>query len=1188
MKKLPLFCRILSCLLVCALAHGLHSQESTGERAKQIADVEKQIRELQDKLKNLKEELPAPKLVAHSGLPSGDWSKMFAWRAIGPANMGGRITSLAVFEADPTTYYVGTASGGLLKTTNNGSTFEHQFDKEKTVSIGAVAVCPTDRNIVWVGTGEANPRNSVSFGDGVYLSTDGGKSWKNKGLAKTFQIGKIIVHPKDPKTVYVGALGRLYGPNEERGLYKTTDGGATWERVLFVDNKTGVLDLIMHPTNPDILIAATWERQRDEFDSFRGSAKPAPATDVYAPIKVHAPGTGLYKSVDGGQTWKKLKDGLPKAKLGRIGLDWHRVNPNLVVATIDTDKAGSGLPLSKGFLGLQSSSAKEGIRVDSVVAGGPAGKAGIVKGDIILSVDGKELKTQPQFMTFLQPKNPGDKLQVALQRGKEKKELEVTLAPRPSDDPNQRGNLGIQIDEADAGILITSVVEGGPADKALIKVGDILLTMDGQQLENTRTLLKLLGDKKIGDTVGVTYQRAKVKIEAKLVVEAPQQGEPGRPYGGRLGGQRENIQDQQGPDGDDTGGIYKSTDAGETWSRVNSLNERPFYFSVVRADPTNEKILYTLGVNLYRSTDGGKTFSNKDINKGMHADQHDFWINPKDGRHILSATDGGLYVSYDRAATWEHLNHVGLGQFYHITVDNQTPYRIYGGLQDNGSWGGPSRTLRPSGPSNPDYQNINGGDGFVCRVDLQNPDLVYAESQDGNMVRRNLKTGQSSPLRPKAQPAAGAFRFNWNTPFILSQRNSSVFYCAGNYVFRSLEHGDNAKIVSPEITRTKRGSATALAESPKNSDVLWVGTDDGAVWLTQDGCKNWVDVSDKIIDAGLPAPRWVSSIEPSRAVAGRCYVVFDAHRSNDDNPYVFITEDFGKTWKSLNGNLPLESTRVLREDLVNPDLLYLGTEFGIHASINRGQSWFKIHGGKLPTVAVHEIAQPTTAPEIVAGTHGRSLWVLDVKTLRQLKPEHFANATTLFAPHSLTRWRLDTTREGLFQTGTRSFLGQNPARQASLDFILGKNYDNVSLSITDMDGRPVRELDLGEHKGEAGFHRVVWDLSGGDPKKGAKKGGMGEKGGGMGEKFAKGVKGAKGAPALGKKGGKGPVLGGLEGTFRVHLNADGQIFSRTIVVEPDPAAKNLPADVDIDEADAAEEDRLLRRLFDRLERSIVP
>lgn len=1144
---------------------GQETAPAEAERAKKIAEIEKQIQELQRQLKNLREpgtlQLTAGvKPLEETALPA-NWSKLFQWRSIGPANMGGRITGLAVFEADPTCYYVATASGGLLKTVNNGSTFEHQFDKESTVSIGAVAVAQTDRNIVWVGTGEANPRNSVTYGDGVYKSTDGGKTWQNMGLKKSYQIGKIVIHPKDPNIVYVGVLGRLYGPSAERGMYKTSDGGKSWERILQVDNVTGVLEIVMHPLNPEVLIAATWERQRDEFDSFLGDAKRPAAADVYAPSKIHAPGTKLYKSMDGGKSWNVLSKGLPKANMGRIGLDWHRTNPNLVFAVIDTEKAGTGLPPSQAFMGVQTTPAPEGLRVGEVTADGPAAKAGLKKDDLLLSVDGKNVKQAQQLLALLQPYKPGDKVKVVVTRTVDKKDeektIEVTLGTRPAADAPPgapRVSLGVEIEVAEDGVIIQEVTEKGAAERAGLKAGDVITALDGVKIEATSpfALFKMLQGKNPGDKVKVTYQRGKEKKDVELVLDPRITGTPGRPYGGRLAGQAANVQDQQGPDGVNTGGIYKSTDAGETWTRINSLNERPFYFSVVRVDPTDEKIIYHLGVNVWRSTDGGKTFKADGINTGVHSDGHDLWINPKDGRHLILGTDGGHYVSYDRAAHWEHLNNFALGQFYHVAVDNRRPYRAFGGLQDNGTWGMPSQTLRPSGPSNPDALYIMGGDGFMCRVDQSDPDLIYATSQDGNLARRNLKTGGSKSVRPKIQPGAAKYRWNWNTPFILSEHNPSIYYCAAQYVFRSVKQGEDAKIISSEITRTKRGSATALAESPKNPDVLWVGTDDGVVHVTKDGGQTWINITDNFKAAGLPGHRWVSTIETSRVNAGRCYVVFDAHRSDDDEPYVFVTEDFGQTWKSLRGNLPTGSTRCLREDIINPNLLYLGTEFHAWASINRGQSWFKINGerdGKgLPTVAIHEFAQPTTAPEIVAATHGRSLWVLDVTTLRQAKPDLVKDKTHLFAPATVTTWRIDTTREGMFKTGTRVFAGQNPVRSAVIDFTLGKKAESVELKVVDIAGKTVRTLNVAKEV-EPGLHRVGWDQVGEGKKKFGGMGGAGGTAGGAGKGKGKGQPGQPGEAAKGLFGGAGPIKPGV---YRVILTADGQEYSQTLVVEPDP------------------------------------
>jgi len=1097
---------------------------------KEIAELEAQIRQLQDKLRTLREGPRAD--------PPARFDKLLAWRSIGPANMGGRITGLAVFDADPTCYYAATASGGLLKTTNNGSTFAHQFDKEATVSIGAVAVAPTNRDVVWVGTGEANPRNSVSFGDGVYKSTDGGKTWTNMGLARSFQIGKIVIHPTNPDVVYVGALGRLYGPSEERGLFKTTDGGKTWQRVWHLDDRTGVIDVAQHPANPDVLVLAAWERRRDEFDTFVGDAKAPAAADPYAPAVTHGPGSGLYKTTDGGKTWKKLTRGLPDARLGRIGLDWSRKDPDLVVAVVDSDRAGTGLAPPKGYLGVTAENSPQGVRLTGVAEKSPAAAAKLAKGDVLLSVNGKEIRKVPDFVQAMQPLNPGDKVAIAYRRGDKDATADVPLAEQPDAAQKRRATLGVQVESTDDGLVVTDAVEKGAADKAGVKPGDVLVALDGKKVASPDDLFKPLEARKIGDAVKVTRLRGKEAKEVDVTLEPPAVATPERPFsGGFLAGQRPNVQDWQGPDGEHTGGVYRSADGGDTWARVNSLNERPFYFSVVRCDPTDAKTIYSLGVVLYRSTDGGATFSAEGINTGVHSDLHDLWIDPRDGRHLVAATDGGLYVSYNRGANWEFLDHLALGQFYHVAVDTRRPYRVYGGLQDNGSWGGPSNTLRPGGPTNADYQFLQGGDGFVCRVDPNDPDVVYSESQGGNILRRDLRTGEGKALRFKAQAGLGQYRFNWNTPFLLSHHNPRVLYAAGNHVFRSVNRGDDLRVISPEVTRTRHGTATALSESPKDADVLWVGSDDGAVWLTRDGGKTWADLSDRFKTAGLPGPRWVSSIEASRVAAGRCYVVFDAHRSDDDEPYVFVTEDYGQTWRSLRGNLPAGSTRVLREDVQNPDLLYLGTEFALFASIDRGGSWFKLNGATLPTVAVHEVAQPTTANEIVAATHGRSLWVLDVTTLRQLKADHAKGRSELFAPGAVTRWRYDTTREGMFRTGTRQFVGQNPTRAATIDYLLAKPAEKLSLKVLDLHGNVVRDLDVGKEK-EAGTHRVAWDLVAGP---------------GGGE---------KNKPPF-----TPPEQPVRPGVYRVVLAADGEEMARTLTVEPDPRTR--PAGGAANEADAA-------------------
>jgi photosystem II stability/assembly factor-like uncharacterized protein len=1114
-------------LLAVALTAFSANADTADERDQQISALEKQIAELQAKLKNMqtpRAPMPREVVVSEPGLPAS-WVNKFQWRSVGPATMGGRVTSIAVFEADPTIYWVATASGGLLKTTNNGMTFEHQFDREATVSVGAVAVAPSNKEIVWVGTGEANPRNSVSFGDGVYKSIDGGKTWKNMGLKTSYQIGDIVVHPTNPEIVYVGALGRLYGSGGERGLFKTEDGGKTWKSVLTgLDDKTGVIDIALSPSDPNTLLVATWERERDAFDSFRGDAKEKTpgGTDEYAPSKVHAPGGAIYKSTDGGKTFTKLAKGLPKTNLGRVGFEWSRKDPKTAYAIIDTEKAGMGKPAPRVYVGMQSETEKGAVKVTSVTAGAPAGKAGLKEGDILTAIAGKEVKSYEAMIDDFRERKPGEKVKFSVTRGKDKLELEITFGTKPEDRPV----LGVvPMGEAEGGVTIGGVSESGPAVRAGLKPGDIILAIDDKAVKATADLGELMATKKAGDKVKLAYLRGKTKNTLEVELASNVTTDPARPHamvmgGLSLGGQRANIQDQQGAVATDTGGLYKTTDGGENWTRLNSFNPRPFYFSVVRVDPTDENTLYILGIDLHRSTDGGKTFKPDNINKGVHSDQHAMWINPKDGRHMILGTDGGFYVSYDKAANWDHMGHAGAyGQFYHVTVDNRTPYRIYGGLQDNGSWSGPSRSERWPGPINADWQTVSWGDGFVCRVDPNDPDVVYSESQDGNILRTNLRTGAVTAIRPQSGPGLQPFRFNWNTPFILSAHNSSIFYSAGNYVFRSVKRGTTLQAVSPEITLTKRGTGTALSESPRNPDIVWAGTDDGGIWVTKDGCKTWKNVSDKFNPgpisttpaspvASAPGGFWVTSIEASKYVDGRCYVVFDAHRSNDDQPHVFVTEDFGETWKSLKANLPVGSTRVLREDIVNQNLLYLGTEFGCYASIDRGGVWTRINGSTgLPTVAVHEFAQPTTANDLVVATHGRSVWVLDVTPLRQLTTEVVKGKTALLSPSAVIQWKRVGTPP--FFESTRAFYGQNGPRGANIDYVIGKKAQKAGIKILDVAGKTVAEFPATT---EPGYYRYNWDL---------------------------------------RRSG-GPVRTAASVDYRIVLTVDGTEHVQTLTVEPDP------------------------------------
>jgi photosystem II stability/assembly factor-like uncharacterized protein len=1105
-------------------------------KAEQIAELEKQIKELMAKLDALKNAPAEPKSSTVPGSLPIEWTKSLTWRSIGPATMGGRITDIAVFPGDPSCYYIATASGGLLKTVNNGITFEHQFDKEATVSIGAVAVAPSNRDIVWVGTGEANPRNSVSYGDGVYKSTDGGKTWKNMGLTKSFQIGRIIIHPTNPDIVYVGALGRLYGPNEERGVYKTTDGGKTWQRIWYKDDKTGVIDMVMHPTDPNTLLIAAWERKRDEYDNFLGEVPEG--AFPYDPIVKYGQHAGIYKTTDGGKTFRKLTKGLPTVKMGRIGLDYYRKDPKVVFAIIDTEKVGSGRPPAKAYLGITGEDAPGGALIQSVSDNSPAAKGGLKAGDLITKVNDKEIKDYDAFVETFRDRNPGEVLKLTVNRGKQAKPLEltITLGTRP-DAKEDRPSLGVRGQDDEKGVRVLEVVKGSSAEQAGLQVDDLLLKVNGQAMPKFQDFARdVLANAKVGDKLTFQIERNNMTRDLVVTLAPARPTRPNLPYSAHLGGQKENVQDQQGPDGYQTGGVFRSDDGGETWRRINSLNPRPMYFSTIRVDPTNDQNLYVLGISIHRSTDGGKTFK-ADVGKGVHADQHALWINPNDGRHMIIGTDGGFYVTYDRMQHWDHINTTALGQFYHVCIDNQRPARVYGGLQDNGTWGGPIQVLRGGGPINEDWLFISGGDGFVCRVDPFDPDLVYFESQDGNMGRRNLRTGERAFIRPKQVKGQPPYRFNWNTPFILSSHNPKIFYAAGNFVFRSVKQGDDLRIISPEITRTKKGSATALAESPRNPDVLWVGSDDGAIWVTRDGGREWKEVGAKLYTATgkgskplVPGPRWVASIEPSRFVEGRAYIALDAHRSDDDNPYLFVTEDFGQTWTPITANLPVGSTRVLREDRANPNLLYCGTEFAAYASTNRGGSWTKINNN-LPTVAIHEFAQHPTTGEMVAATHGRSLWVVDVTPLRQLTPELLkGDQAALFAPDKTIRWRLEAGRESPYSASDRRFVGTNPPRGAVLYYLLPQKADKLSLKIFDFEGKLAQELKV---KNEPGLNRVEWGLT----------------------------------RSTQAKTGGGGFTAARAGNYRVVLTVNGKEYAQPLLLENDPtlppgiAAEDIPDDV---------------------------
>ena len=849
------------------------------------------------------------------------------FRNIGPATMGGRIDDLAVLESNPAVFYVGTATGGLWKTLNNGTTWEVLFDDlDDTVSIGDIAINPNDANTVWVGSGENNNRQSGSWGNGLYKSIDGGKTFKHMGLGTSKHIARIIVDPIDHDVVYVAALGSLWGRGGERGVFKTTDGGLTWTRVLFVDDETGATELVMDPSNNKVIYAATYQRRRATW-GFNGGG----------------PGSAMWKSSDAGRTWTKLTNGVPTGHLGRIGMDVYRANPNIVYARIEHAKES---------------------------------------------------------------------------------------------------------------------------------------------------------------------------------------------------------------------GTYRSDDAGQTWRKMSDTNPRPMYFSQIRIDPKSDARIYVLGVQLHISDDGGKTFIE---NGALHSDHHAMWINPDNPNHIIDGNDGGVGISYDRGKNWEGLYNMDLGQFYHVTYDMETPYNVYGGLQDNYSWGGPSAVRSRQGIVNDDWFSVQGGDGFDVQVDPKDPRTIYAESQDGNISRIDRVTNERKSIRPLPAKGEAPYRWNWNTPILISPHDNNTIYVGGNKVFKSPDRGNSWTAISGDLTEaTDRetlalmglkaaefeiakhdgvqsyGNIVSLVESPKQAGVIYAGTDDGKVHMTRDGGKSWTDITGRF--PNVPKNAYVSRLVPSAHEVNVVYASFDNHRADDMNTYVYASVDGGNNFRSIGEGLPKGHTVTsMTEDPKNSNVLYSGTEFGLFVSPNRGGTWTRFKGN-VPTVPIHEIVFHPRDNDIILATHGRSIWILDDATPLQQYPDAIKSDAFLFDMRPAMQFNLANDRGFITD---KPFFGKNPTYGAPISFYLAKGQTNVALRIRDASGTQVREItgnDLRDARG-AGVNRVYWDLRhqplaplAGQPASGGGGGGGGFGGGGN----------------------NGPNV--MPGEYRVTLVVDGKdVATKSVRVNGDSA-----------------------------------
>jgi photosystem II stability/assembly factor-like uncharacterized protein len=759
--------------------------------------------------------------------------KMFKFRSIGPAAYSGRISDLAVNPDNPSEYYVGVASGGLWKTINHGTTFEPIFDDQSVFSIGCLAMDPNNSNIVWVGTGENNTQRNLAYGDGVYKTTDGGKSFTNMGLKTSSQIGKIMIDPRNSNVVYVASQGQAWGPGGERGLYKTVDGGKTWECILEIGEYTGVSDMEMDPGNPDILYASSHQRERRVYSKIDGG-----------------PESAIYKSVDAGANWTKLKKGLPKGDVGRIGLALSPANSNILYAVIEL---------------------------------------------------------------------PGNK-----------------------------------------------------------------------------------------------------------------------------------------------GGVYRSNDMGESWEkRSDKVSSSPQYYNELYADPINPDLIILMDTRNGLSEDGGKTWVNIE-GRNKHVDNHAIWIDPDDTNHYLVGCDGGLYETYDRAETWQFKNNLPITQYYHVRTDNDLPfYNVYGGAQDNGSWYGPSRTLRRS-IVNDDWTYTIGGDGYLSIPDPSNPDIHYCESQYCGLRRYDRSTGNSISIKP--QPIEDEeYTWNWNTPYFISSFNPKTLYIGGNYVLKSTDMGGIWKKISDKMTRgidqnslpmmgkiwppeavaknmstSKFGNIFALAESPLKRGMLYVGTDDGLIWISENDGGDWTKYERF---PGVPDMTFVNYVLPSQHDEGTVYACFDGRKNSSDfKPYLIKSTDKGKTWTSIASNLPSGTVYCIQEDHVDPNLLFIGTEWGVWTTIDGGGKWIQIKNG-IPTIQVKDIDIQERENDLAVATFGRGFYVLDnYSSLRNMTEEVSEKDAHLFGIKDAL---LYFPANNLNYQGDVHFKVSNPDPEAEFEFFIKEGYETL-------------------------------------------------------------------------------------------------------------------------------------------------
>lgn len=813
----------------------------------------------------------AKALAAKKQMQESSIVKNIQLKNIGPTIMSGRVVDVDVNHENPAEFYVGYASGGLWYTNNNGTSFEPVLDNSETQNVGDIAV-DWKNGIIWVGTGENNSSRSSYAGIGVLKSTDGGKTWQNMGLNDSHHIGRIVINPNDANEVLVGVTGHLYSVNDERGIYKTLDGGQTWEKTLFLNNKSGIIDMAHAPGNFNIMFASSWEKDRKAWN-FTGNGN----------------GSGIFKSTDAGNTWEKIstaESGFPTGDgVGRIGLAVF--DENTIYAFHDS--------------------------------------------------------------------------QFRRKKSEEKEKDSESLTKEDFKSISKEGFLKLD-------------------DK---KLNDFLKTNDFQEKYRADNVKQMIRSGVVKPVDLAKYlENANAMLFDTPVIGAE---------------------------------VYRSDDGGQTWKKQNDdyiddvYYSYGYYFGEIRVDASDKNKIYILGVPIVKSADAGKTF-NAINGDNVHSDHQALWVNPNKPGHLINGNDGGLNMSYDDGANWTKLNSTTVGQFYAINVDNQEPYHVYGGLQDNGVWMGPHNADMNSrwhqSGENP-WKSIMGGDGMQVQIDRRNHNIVYTGFQFGNYFRINKETKKRKYIQPKHELGDVPYRFNWQTPILLSPHNQDILYLGGNKLHRSLNQGDDWEVISGDLTQGGKsgnvayGTLTTISESPFKFGLIYTGSDDGLIQNSRNGGGDWKNIS-----STFPKDLWVSRVAASKHKKERVYASLNGYRWDDFNIYLYVSEDYGTTWEDISRNIPASPVNVVLEDPENENILFVGTDNGLYVSFNRGNSWEILQNG-MPNVAVHDLVIQQEAKHLLIGTHGRSIYKADISNLQQLTPEMLKKELYVFKTENIEhseRW----------------------------------------------------------------------------------------------------------------------------------------------------------------------------------------